>query len=64
MKHNWAQISYSTPYQAHLKGKRLFESKIVNLGEIARVHFSNITETARLPGSEFFFSKQVCTLFV
>ena len=45
-----AQSSYNTPYQAHLKNKRLIESKRVKYGEIVRGHFSKITEPAGLPG--------------
>ena len=54
MNHNWAQISYSTPYQAHLKNQTLMESKESKIykGEIARGYFSKITETACLPGTE------------
>ena len=53
MNHIWTQSSYSTPYQAHLKKTNVWLSqKGVKWGEIARGHFSKITETACLPATE------------
>ena len=51
MNHNWAHISYNTPYQAHLT-KCTFAWVYKKKNEIARGNFSKITETARLPGTE------------
>ena len=49
INHIWTQISYySSPHEAHLKNQRVaFVKKREKCGEIAKGHFSKITETAR-----------------
>ena len=44
MNHNWAQISYSTPYQKHLKKQ--------TLDWVRRGHFSKITENCSELGTD------------
>ena len=52
MNHNWAQISKSTPYQAHLKKQTFHRVKKEKIKmKLQEVIFQK-SETARLPGTE------------
>ena len=58
MKNIWIQFSYNTRYQAHLKKTNVWlRQNGVKWGEIARGHFSKITETACLPATELVMDK-------
>ena len=61
MNHILLQISYNTPYQAHLKNVCL-SKKGIKCREIARGNFSKITEIGLLPGSEFAQTKADATV--
>ena len=52
MNHNWAQISYSAAYQAHLKKKKKKKKKRLIEPKKRENKMKSQEETAHLPGTE------------
>ena len=57
INHNWAQISYSTPYQAHLKRKVCLSQKGAKCSEITRGYFFIDHRNCSPPSTEFGMDK-------